>query len=101
MALDTYIAKDGLALSDVNGAGDPWSCGGLMPQNRGMLELWIRSGWVGWVGEGESLWRQRGAVRGWLGWRDCRGVLQTNPFLGLLSGWKRSLVAGGQGVRGN
>ena len=39
---DTYVAE--MALSDINGRGDPWSCVVLMPQNRGILELWGRSG---------------------------------------------------------
>jgi hypothetical protein len=33
-----------MTLSDINGRGDPWSCGGLVPQHRGMLERWGRSG---------------------------------------------------------
>lgn len=36
-----------MALSDINGKGDPWSCGGLMLQGRGMLEGLGRGGWVG------------------------------------------------------
>jgi len=35
MALAGYVAED--ALSGITGRGAPWSCGGLMPQDRGTL----------------------------------------------------------------
>jgi len=57
-----------MALSDISERGGLWSCGGLMPKHRGMLERWSWSGWVGerplrgkWEGEegrwNEGLWR--------------------------------------------
>jgi len=56
-----------LALS---GTGGPWSCEGLMPQRRGMLRRWGRSGWVaGWA----PSWTQ-GKGGGWNG-----GILEGKP----------------------
>jgi hypothetical protein len=43
MAPDTYVSED--SFFDINGRGNPWSCGGLMPQHRGMLEPWSESWW--------------------------------------------------------
>jgi hypothetical protein len=41
-----------MALLDICGRSGPWSCGGAMPQCRGMPGQEGRSGWVGrWVGE--------------------------------------------------
>ena len=36
-----------MILSDINGRGGPWSCGGLIPQCRGMLEGCVRKGVAG------------------------------------------------------
>jgi hypothetical protein len=36
-----------IAISDIDVRGGLWSCGGLMPQCRGMLEGWGRRGLVG------------------------------------------------------
>ena len=38
-----------MALSDINGRGGPWPCGGLMPHLSGMLEVLAGEG--KWVGE--------------------------------------------------
>jgi hypothetical protein len=46
---DTYV-------SDINGRGGPWFCGGLMLQGRRMLEWWGGSGW----GLGEHSHRGKG-----------------------------------------
>ena len=37
-------------MSDIYGTGGSRPYGGLMPQRRGMLEWWGRSGWVGELG---------------------------------------------------
>ena len=34
------------SMSDISGRGGLWSCGGLMPQHREMLEQWGGSRWV-------------------------------------------------------
>ena len=39
-----------MALSDINGHRDSWSCGGLMPQSRWMLEA-VRLVWMGGSGK--------------------------------------------------
>jgi hypothetical protein len=41
-----YVAKDALCRSSTGG-DTPWSCGGSMPQCRGMPGSGSRSGWVG------------------------------------------------------
>ena len=64
MAPDTYVAENDLAR---NGRGSPWTQGGWMPQNRGMLEL--RSGKV-WVDEGRTLIQTKGRWRADVGWGD-------------------------------
>jgi hypothetical protein len=51
-----------MALSDINGRGGHWSCKGLMPQDRGMLEQWGGSGWMG----GEQPHRGKGEGGGGL-----------------------------------
>ena len=47
--------------SCVSGSGGTWSCGGLMPQRRGMLEGQGRSGYVG--GREPSYRQRRGGMR--------------------------------------
>ena len=62
MVPDTYVAENDLAR---NGRGSPWTQGGWMLQNRGMLEL--RSGKV-WVDEGRTLIQTKGRWRADVGW---------------------------------
>jgi hypothetical protein len=45
MALAAYVAEDGLVWHQWE--GKPWVLEGLMPQRRGMIGRWGRSGWVG------------------------------------------------------
>ena len=40
-----------MTLSGINGRIGPWSCEGWLPQDRGMPEQGIRSGWVNDQGE--------------------------------------------------
>jgi hypothetical protein len=54
-----------MVLPDSNERGGPWSQGGLMLQNRGMLEGW---GWRVWVGGGALSYRHRGGGREDVGW---------------------------------
>ena len=56
-----YVAKDALCRSSTGG-DTPWSCGGSMPQCRGMPGSGSRSGWVGEQGErggDRGFWRRK------------------------------------------
>ena len=72
MAPNTYVV-----VSDNNEKGGLWSCGGLMPQCRGMLEQWAGSGWM----DGEHPHRgteERGEVDG-MGY--CGGVTRKGNII--------------------
>jgi hypothetical protein len=69
MAPAAYVAEDGLIWHQWGGA---WYCRGLMPQDRGMLEWWGRSGWVGGAGVGG--WVEEHPHRGKGEWERVNGM---------------------------
>jgi len=56
---------------DSSGRGESWSCGGLMSQNRVMLEWWGRRLYVG---RGTPSQRQREMGRGCMWEGVCGGI---------------------------
>ena len=52
-----------MALSDINGRGGPWFCGGWMPQHKGMQEGWSERGWVSTLIEAKG--REESVVVRW------------------------------------